>query len=131
MALDLCQNFDSIQNTENKLMDFDDILRMQYYWPDLGENESYSVKLIIYRNLSPDVKIMFKSTKLCPLMSKSGSNLLSYVPWCRYFVCQISTELRPWSHADCSMECESIIHLYVTSCRNMCGNKDKHSGGVS
>ena len=35
-------------------MDFDEILCMQYYWPDLGENVSYSVKLIIYRDLSCD-----------------------------------------------------------------------------
>ena len=48
---------------------------------------------------------------------------------CTYFVCQISTELRPWSHTYCSMEVESIIHLYGTSCRNMCDNKNKQSGG--
>ena len=33
------------------------------------------------------------------------------------------TELRPWSHADCSMEFENIIHLYGTSCQNICDNK--------
>ena len=54
MALDWCQNFVSIQYLENKLMDFDEILCMQYYKPDLGENVSYSVKLVIYRVLSPD-----------------------------------------------------------------------------
>ena len=41
---------------------------------------------------------------------------------CTYFVCQISKELRPWSHADYSMEFESIIHLCGISCQNMCDN---------
>ena len=50
---------------------------------------------------------------------------------CTYFVCQISTELRPCSHAGCSIEFVSIVHLYGTSCRNMRNNKNKHSGGVS
>ena len=31
MALDWCQNFVSIQYLEKKLMDFDEILCMQYY----------------------------------------------------------------------------------------------------
>ena len=31
----------------------------------------------------------------------------------------------------CSMEFESIIHIYGTSCRNMCDNKNKHSDWVS
>ena len=54
MALHWCQNFISIQYLENKLMDFDEILCMQYYKPHLGENISYSVQVIIYRVLSPD-----------------------------------------------------------------------------
>ena len=49
---------------------------------------------------------------------------------CTYFVCQISTELRPWSHADCSMEFESIIHLYMAHAET-CDKKCKHTGGVS
>ena len=54
MALDWYQNFVSIIYFEIKLMDFDEILWMQYYLPDLDDKVSYSVKLIIYRVLSPD-----------------------------------------------------------------------------
>ena len=52
MALDWCQNYVSIHYLENKLMDFDEILCMLYYKPDLDENVSFSVKLIVYRVLS-------------------------------------------------------------------------------
>ena len=52
-------------------MDFHEIVCLQYYLPDLGENVAYSVKLIVYRVLSTNVKIMFQSTVFCPLMSKS------------------------------------------------------------
>ena len=51
----------------------------------------------------------------------------------QFLVCQISTELRSWSNADCMMEYKSLIHLHVydTSCRNMHDSENKHSGGVS
>ena len=69
MALDWCQNLVSIQYLENKLMHFDEIFCMQYYKPDLGENVSYSVKMIIYSIFVPWQ------------MSKSCSNVQSFVPW--------------------------------------------------
>ena len=48
-----------------------------------------------------------------------------------FSVCQISTELRPWSYADCTLKFENLIHIYGTSCRYTRFNKTKHSGGVS
>ena len=36
MALDCCQNFVSAQYLENKVLDFDQILHMLWYWQDLG-----------------------------------------------------------------------------------------------
>ena len=36
MALDSCRNFVSAQYLKNKLMEFDQILHMHWYWQDLG-----------------------------------------------------------------------------------------------
>ena len=81
MDLDWCQNFISIQYLENKLMDFDEILCMQYY-ADLVR--IYHMQLNwLFTDFCPliNVKIMFRSTEFCPLMSKSCPSLMSENSW--------------------------------------------------
>ena len=73
MALHWCQNFISIQYLENKLMDFDEILCMQYYKPHLGENISYSVQVIIYR-----IQFKWLSTEFCPLIDRCQNHVPVY-----------------------------------------------------
>ena len=89
MTLDWYQNFFSIQYFENKLMDFDDQINgfwWNFVYTVLLARSRWECKLIIYRVLSPDVKIMLQPNVWKQMRIATN-------------VCQISTELRPWSYA--------------------------------
>ena len=67
------------------------------------------------------IRLNWSSTEFCPLIDVKIMLQLNvwqqmrFATNCTYFVCHISTELRPWSQADCSIKFESIRHLYGTA----------------
>ena len=75
MTLDWCQNCVSIQ------------YQIDWFWwnvvyADLGENVSFSVKLVVYRVLFPgSCQIHVPSTEFRLLMAKSCSSLMSGNKW--------------------------------------------------